>query len=480
MKNLFLCLIFLLSSVQASDLRLKSMGEMKYAVPDQDIKLNLFSTAGNTAWLKENDSLNWGKYSLNTLNDWGSLHRFWDAEGVHSNYFLFQGLKHITEYSAFFGSVKYNNDYHTDVNQAIDPRPYDNDPFVLADSTKGRFNYYGPSIVVGYSHRLFTNLYLGLLIDYSIGQGLKSVNSRPEIISRYVTGGIEAAYKFSEQITIGLSYRPFSYKDITKIERQPEGTYPVTRRYRGEFEFSQHVSTSDRTADYDGYELSPQISYKYSNIEGITFAGYKYLWQKVFDGTSTQHIDGNYQSEAFSFTNISRYYFDAVKQSSLTLHYNFNYLEDWAREPVAKSLIYQAWYREHHISAGFTHQLSSRPLMVSGEFVYDYYDPQKNDYLAHLNRQGKNTNLELHLGTELKAGSAWRFRMGYVFQDYQESSIWNYFDNYSGHSLTGGLGFHKKTFEIDSYIRFGRLQHSEKTGFKRNILNFQVSLKQYF
>lgn len=475
--------LFLLSMAQASDFRLQAMGEIKHAAPDKDIKLNLLHFAGNTAWLKENDSLDWGRYSINTMNEWGNLHRFWDAQGLHENFFLFAGQKHISQNQIFFGSVQYNSDIRRGVNRAIDPRPYSNDPFVLADSVKGDFIYYGPKIFVAFNQRLFSNLYLGLSLNYAISEGLKSDYTRPEIVGRYITGSIDLAFQFTPSLTLGFSYKPFNNRDITKLVKQPNGIDPIVHRYRGEFEYSKYITTGDRTANNDGFELSPQFSFKSRLLEAIAFAGYRYLWQEIFDGTTTRVYDGNYQSEKYFFNMVVRYYPDLKKQNAFALQYAFDYLEDWAREPVAEYMIYQSWQRNHHAILGFSHLLQNRPILLVTEIQFDLFNPRKNDYLAHRLRHGQNTNLEIHLGMEFNPGQPWRFRTGYIFQKYTEDEIWNYFKNFSGHSLTWGFGYYNNSFEVESIVRYGKSMRPPTSAdyhIQRDRFNFMIALKQYF
>ncbi len=294
--NTIFVLLFIFSDLYSTDNRMQAMGGIRISVPDVDVRFNLFQFAGNTAWIKENDSLNWGRYSLNSRNQWGSLHRNWDAEGVHQKFFYFSGQKHISESQVFFGSVQYNHDWLNRVNMAIEPRPYDSDPFVLADSVSGDFVYYGPKITVAFSQRLSSKLLLGVSLDYAISEGLKKQFTRPEIIGRYINTSFDLAYKPDSSWVFGLSFRPFDVQDITKLVTQPNGIKPVVRRYRGEFEYSKYVSTGDRTAQYKGWEISPQMSVKKHWLEGAFSAAYRYLWQEVYDGTSQRTYDGNYQS----------------------------------------------------------------------------------------------------------------------------------------------------------------------------------------
>jgi len=481
--SLFFLLLFYIT-LWASDMRLQALAGLRYAVPDAEIKLNLLHLAGNVAWLNENDSLNWGRYSLNTRNEWGNLQRYWDAEGVHRNYFLFAGQKHLSPKQVFFGSVQFNYDQLYQVNRAIDPTPYASDPFVLADSTKGNFNYYGPKVFVAFSQRLFTKLYLGLSLNYGISHGLKTVYSRPEIIGRYIQGSIDLAYAFNFRFVLGLSFRPYDNQNITRLAKQPNGLSPVLMRYRGEFEYNKYITTGQRTARYQGYEISPQIAYKGKRTENVTLAGYRYLWQNIFDGTTTHTYDGFYQAQKYYFKTTWRFYSGSKRQNILTLHYTFKYLQDWAKEPVAGFMIYQAWYRTHKTCLGYSHHFKAWPVILGAELDMASYNPRKNDYLAHRMRHGKNSNWVGRFGAEFQRGPAWRFRMGYLFQKYLESSVWNYFGDFKGQAVTYGLGFYGTSYEIEGFLQYGKLlqvnQINVRSPVKREQFYLQIAIKHFF
>jgi len=486
-RLLFLLVVFIfctLPDAYASDLRLQSMGGVRISVWDAETQLNLWQYAGNSAWLNKNDSLNWGRYSLNSLNQWGSLHRNWGAEGVHQKFFRFTGQKHISENQIFFGSVQYNHDRLSMVNMAIDPRPYDPDPFVLADSVKGDFIYYGPKITMAFSQRIMSKLFLGISLNYAISEGLKKQFTRPEIIGRYINTSFDLAYQPDSSWVLGVSFRPYDYQDITKLVKQPNGISPVIRRYRGEFEYSKYVSTGDRTAHYRGWEVSPQMSFKNKTIEGALFVGYRYLWQEIYDGTTQRVYDGNYESEQYSIKTAWRYRPRRLEHTVFAFQYALEYLQDWADEPLAGFMIYQSWQRAHHFTAGFSHQFMIKPILLTSELHYDLYNPHKNDYLAHRLRSGLITNIEWHSGIEITGGKNWRIRGGYIYTKYTEDKIWNYFGNYQGPGFTYGFEYIGSGFEIEGTFVFNAFLRS---GFRppdirieRKHSNAVISFKHFF
>jgi len=480
-KYLFLLVIVLPLKAQVPSLRLPAMGGVAITVPDQSNQLNLYQFCGNVAWLKTNDSTNWGHYSFINENEWGNLHRHWDAEALHLNGLVFSGQKHLSENQVFFGSVRYNRDFLGDVNYAIERTPYDLDPFVLADTTAGDFSWYGPQVFVAFSQRIFSNLYLGISLDYGIQRGLKLHKTMPEIITRSIQANLDIAYQITPTVSAGFSYRPFDRQEITDLAKQPDGSYPLSRRYRGEIKFSEHLTTTNRTSSYSGHEEQLQLAFKNKHSEAAIYAGYSYLWHELFDGT-TQHIyDGYFQAESY-FMNLALR--TLWNKTILAMSYSFRYTEDWAKEPVADYLIYRANYIIHQGRIGFSHQFTTKPMILASEVVYESQTPDRNDLLGHQLRKGENINLEWHTGIELNTNQPWRFRAGYIYSKYSEDKIWNYFGNHQGPGFTLGFGYYGNRYQVEGAYRYKLVEKSDTGALdlsvKRENMDVYLALKQYF
>ncbi|MGD9898712.1 MAG: DUF6850 family outer membrane beta-barrel protein [Calditrichaceae bacterium] len=478
---IFLC--WGISSSTAGSNRLLAMGGISLSVPDTDNQINLFQAAGNSAWLINNDSLNWMKYTTFTNNDWGDLKRYWDARENHLHYLSFSGFKHIGDNQAFFGEIKYNYDYREDVNRAIEKNPYTGDPFVLADSTSGDFEYLGPEVTVIFSHKLSSGWYWGTSFNYNINRGLKDIYTETEIISRQITASVDLVHSFSENIVLGISVLPYHYQDITKLVTQSDGQYPQTFRYRGEFEFRKSTGTQDRTAIYKGYEIRPQLAIKGEKFEGVFYAEYNYQWHELYDNPTKRLYDGYYQAQKYSVNMAFRKHLGRLNQTSLAFSYEFEYTEDWAKEAAADLLFYRSFNRQHRSVLGVSHRFSDIPLEGAVEIHYQSSAPDKKDYLAHLYRQGDIANLEIHTGIEYRVGNSWKLQAGYIYKGYNEDKIWNYYGDFSGSKYTGGVDWLLKNYELEVYGRYSDLKGTVSgvnTGNKRQSMDLIVQLKQYF
>ena len=468
----------------ADNNRVMAIGNMQIAIEDIDRQINLFQIAGNNAWLKTNDTTSWTDFRIynNTLS--GDIRRHWDPQMTSFSYIGFRGQKHIGERQVFYGEVYYNWDYRYKMNQAIDKYPYQTDPFVLADSTAGDFNYLGPEISVIYSYIITNNFSAGVSLYYNINKGLKTIYTMPEIIDRESNLSLDLAWSVTPHITLGFSYKPYQRQAITKLVKQPDGKDPQTYRYRGEFVFRKSTASSDRRALFNGYKLIPQIGLHGVHYDGVILFNYTYLWHELYDNPSQRLYDGFYQAQQYIFNGVFRYYVDENRKDLFSLSYNYRKLKDWAQNPNAYLLIYQANYSQNTFMAGYSHRFSSTPLLTAVEFYYLHDSTIKNDYLAQVFRDGTNQNFKASLGVEYLMKNNIALRGGLIYNRYDEAPVWNYFGSYSGLNLTLGVGYIYKNMVMDLYGIIGKSSNNPfdngvniKTNKK---INFSFEIKQYF
>ncbi len=474
--RLFLILFLAFAFGFAGDLLPQGAGNMQIAIPGGEHALNLYRFAGNTAWLQMNDKHNWMVVSGGSGNSWGELRRYWDPFGVHTNRLTFSGQKHVSATKTFYGAITYNIDSRTGVNRAIELEPYALDPFVLCDSTQGNFNYNGPTVVIAFSHQLFPHLWWGIGLNYAIYRGLKEKYSMPEIIRRTIQTDFSLAYMLGDRWAIGLSFRPYDIRDLTKIVQQPDGTEPVVFRYRGEFEFTSVTSKDDRTAIYRGMEISPQVMFRGQSIKGIISAGYYYRWHEVYDNVHLRKYDGYYQGKHYFFDTAWRWFMEHSGQSVLTFRYGFRYIQDWAEEPLRKFAIYRSFHRMHDLTLGFSKHFNR--FLTAFEAGYRYYLPNKKDYLAHVYREAPIKTVRYSMGGSYRFSVRWQAQAGLLWKKYSEPVIWHYFGDYSGVALTAGLAYKFKTYQIQVYTKIGHFWGRED-GRDRRILDFFVRFKQF-
>ncbi|MBD3223333.1 MAG: hypothetical protein GF313_01280 [Caldithrix sp.] len=465
----------------ASDKRLKAVGDMSLAVPDRDSRINLYQWAGNVAWLKQNDSLNWMRYAARSDNEWGALHRHWDAKQRSRDDLLFSGQKHLDGQQTFYGSLMYTADFRLGLNRAIERQPYGLDPFVLADSTQGDMTFLGPKVNVAYNYWLSPKWYLGASLTYAINRGLKQQFTRPEIINRVVRAGLHAVYRINGNLSLGLSYGPYHIQDITKEVKQPDGKSPITYRYRGEYKFRLKVGTYERTATYEGFNLRPQIAWTSDRLNGVIMTNYYYQWHELFDGTITRYYDGYFQAEQYAMTTAWRYFAGMRKNTAISFAYHYRFTDGWAREPQAGLLFHRKRITRHHITIGASHKLYKPALMLAGEVQYDVRNPDEDDYLAHQYRKGTIANWQAHAGLEYALTPSWHLRTGLIYQEYDEADVWNYFGDYRGLRGTVGFGYRHVNWELDGVVQYGRKVNINDAGNdQRGVLNAALQFRQYF
>jgi hypothetical protein len=467
------------TALQASDVRLQAMGDMIAAAPDEATALNLYRFAGNNALLLLDIPDHQMRYAYYSDNNWGDLRRTWDAKTQHHNYFLFTGVRRLGENHTFFGQINYGWDFRGKVRKAIEYEPYASDPFVLADSSEGDIDYYGPQISVAYAARPFTNLFVGVGLDYRILRGLKLSYSRPEIILTGVKGHLDLAYKAAEGFFIGCVIKPYHRQEITKLVKQPEGTDPETFRYRGEFEFSKALATSPRTAVLKGYDIGPQVSLQKGRWHAIVTAGYVMGWQEIFDGEATHNYDGDYQSEQYYAKSAVRYFWDNSELSAVTLGYRLWYLQDWAKEPQAGFMIYRSIQRRSQAQAGISYRLSILPLLLAAELNLDWLEPARSDYLAHRHRRGLIRQSSGHFGFETERLGHFRMRGGAAYNKYDEAEVWNYFGDYEGWMFSAGAGYENDQLSVELFLKYSNAATRVREPLaRREILNFGLEIRR--
>jgi hypothetical protein len=455
------------------------MGRIHLAVPDSEAEINLYHLAQNQAWLKTNDSTNWSRYTFLNENESGSLHRFWDSQGLNYYSLSISGQKHIDESKIFYGDIRYNVDIRKKVNRALDKYPYDLDPFVLTDTTAGQFEYLGPRLSVAFNHQLFSDFYYGMSIDYAVNRGLKDIYTEPEVISRYIGASLDFVYRLSSTINLGLTNSVYHLLDITKLTLQSDGQTPQTYRYRGLFEFRKSTGTKDRNSTYWGYQFCPQISLASGHLETVFYMNYRYRWHDIYDGTTTRSYEGSYQEQSYGFRIIGRYYLSRDRSTALTADYHYNYIDNWAKEAVAGLLIHKGDHSNQFVLVGAFHKFDMFPILTAVEISYDHSQPKEEDYLAKKAIDGSITKLDIRLGLELEAWKNRFLRGGYNYINYKETDVWDYYGDFQGHILTGGIGLHFSSLELDIYGRYGRTNRKIDDA-SRWYYDFIIQLKHQF
>ena len=485
-KSFFIIILLLMvNSIFANENRVVAIGDMKITIEDIDRQVNLFQIAGNNAWLKSNDTSNsWTDFTLFNNTESGDIKRHWDAQKTSFTFFGFRGQKHINQKQIFYGEIYYNWDHRYKVNQAIEKNPYAPDPFVLADSTAGTFNYLGPQIFVAYAYQITPSFSAGLSIRYNINKGLKTIYTMPEIIDRDTELSLDLAYSITPNITAGFSYKPYQKQEITSLVKQPDGKDPQTYRYRGEFVFRKNTGSFERRAIFEGYQLIPQLAFKSDYYDGVILFNYIYNWHELYDNPSKRYYDGFYQGKQYIINSVFRFYTNSNHNNIFALEYKFNNLQDWARNPNAELLIHQAEYNQHTFVAGYSHLFSELPLLAAIETSFYYDATTKDDYLAQIFRNGINRNFKTNLGFEYSMKNNLALRGGIIYNQYDEDPIWNYFGSYSGLYMTFGVGYIYKKTVMDLYGFIGKSANNsifDETNIRTSKkLNFSFEIKQYF
>lgn len=286
-------------------------------------------------------------------------------------------------------------------------------------------------------------------------------------------------YNVTKNIIFGLSFKPYQVMDITKFVSLSDGQTPITRRYRGELFYREKISTSDRNALFEGYNIRPQFYFQSGNLKSVTYFNYYYQWLQIFD-KPTQHIfDGYFQAQHYLIETVNRLLLIDISATYLFFRYKFEIYDDWAKEPRDDLLINQLTQQNHEIVLGGSSLISDLPLLGAFEVSYKLYKPIEDDYLANVYRQGSINNINFKAGFEYNFGPKLDIRAGYIYTDYNENQVWNYYEDFNGSKVTFGFGWKFNQFELSTHAELGTFKSKGSENRNRSHFNFITTLKQY-
>ncbi len=184
--------------LRAGGVRLLSMGNLQFTLPDTDNQLNFYDFGGNPAGLQADQKFRWMRVYLHAGNHWGGYRPLYEPENEQNYALTFEGVKALNAKETFWGQITYLGDYPHSVYRSLEKQPYAKN-FILTDTTTGNYWYNGPIIRTIYSRKLPLNFALGLAFNYKVQMGLKDVYTKVESIQREIFPGIGLSWGLQEE-----------------------------------------------------------------------------------------------------------------------------------------------------------------------------------------------------------------------------------------------------------------------------------------
>jgi hypothetical protein len=441
------------------------------------INLNLYQFAGNFAAVPLADSLHWLGFEMNSYNDWGELHRLWDAKGNHLHSTGFSGQKTSDRGQVFIGRVDYNWDMREDQQYAIEKYPYAGDPFVLSDKYVGDILFHGPSICAGISQRVGSQWLFGGALNYQIDHGYKEQFTQPEFITRDAGGQFDVLFLHDEKHQWGVSVAASEEQDITTLQEQSDGFDPITRRYRGEFLYREYVSDYTRTAVLRRYKLRPQYALVTEQVQLTAFAGYGLNQLELYDGTTVRRYDGYYQQKVYEIQTAVRYRLPGDGDAFLFGEYGYLKSDGWAKESNTGFLIGEYGTSRHEVKLGWLGTPGRNMLTwkITTSLMAEIL--RQDDYLAGVYRQAPIAEGNLAVDLRWRLNPAIELDAGIQYGRYYEDKVWNYFGDYSQIVARSGFSWNWADMAIRLKATAGQASGAEN-GKKRHYLMIQTYLEQ--
>jgi hypothetical protein len=326
----------------------------------------------------------------------------------------------------------------------------------MTDLTVGDFDYYGPSMKVDYSLRLWPRLFVGAGLDYDISTGLKEQYTSPEIVHNNFVGNLGVIYEARENWQVGLIARPIRLQNRTQFAKTDEGFDNLIHRYYGDGIYDV-LATGSYTARelLKGVELGLQNFMTTDRLQIGTQFSYRYSRNKIRYGTSNQLYVGYWQSTVYDLRFLARY---APAEIPLKIGLTGGYMNDdgWATRPEYDNvLLYENPLSLVFGGAGVSYRV--RPnVLTSLEYVANFYDIEASDYGAGLHRSSDIVQNIGRLGVEYDVWNLHSIRLGVEVTDFLVDRWIKQPSNTDRYRFTGGFRYRTGFWDIEGLLAYSR------------------------
>jgi hypothetical protein len=443
------------TAARGDDLRVRSMGNPRIALEDEDNRLNLYDYGRNASYLLRDYESHWTRLDLGGSGVSGDLRRPYDPNDIESYFGAASGIVRLGRNHVITGSLRLGRVNHGGVSRSLEIDQY-NDPFFMTDLTAGDFQHDGPSMSADYALRIKPRLFVGAGFDYDISTGLKDTYTRPEIVHNRFMANLGVTYEPTTAWTAGLIFRPARMQNRTQFEKGVEEFDNVIYRYYGDAVYDMLATTAMTVREVlEGYEVGLQNFFTVDQFTIGTQIFYNAEENQIKYGSSTQELLGAWQDEGVDFEVMGRYRFGAFP---LTLGLTGCYRADegWAKRPEYDDvLLYESTVDLLSGGVGASYELRSLRTLVSAEYVANGYDIALADYGAGTsNDVGIVQNIG-RLGLEYSLFNMHSIWAGVEVTDYLVDRWLKLPANTDRYSFTTGMKYRAGYWDIDVAFQYG-------------------------
>jgi hypothetical protein len=375
----FFCILFA-AGVQAQDLRLESLGDLRYGLDDRRASLSLYRFGNNPAWLIRDETAGWLAFMPQASALWGKFKRPYDPARVAMYGTGFEGVKTLGDRGTFHGYSSYLVEERSGVYRSLKRTPYGGEAYFLTDTTTGSFTYKGPAVSFAYAYEVIPGLYLGGDFGYAVQDGLKDVYTMAKSLYRSVRGTVGLAYAVDDALACGITVHPFDEQE--RLEAKSDDLLDVELfNFRGEtFAKRRATSSISHMVRLTGEEYGVQA--EWMPAAGMHVGAYGHA------GISrTRDLITTSYEEAFEDGFAQRTWYEASARMRMVLtpqvtvgcgvtHHDQS---EWSRYTAMDLLLWDSRGSETSLGAGGSYALSEGGALAAleGEYVFVHADSSK-------------------------------------------------------------------------------------------------------
>ncbi len=409
------CVMFV-TGVHAQDLRLESLGSMRYALDDPRTSLSLYRFGQNPAWMLRDETVSWLTFTPQVGNRWGAYHRIFDPGHVSAYGAGFEGVKSLGSRGTFRGFAAYGIEERSSVYRSLKRTPYGGEAYYLADTTTGSFTYKGPSVAFTYSYELFPDLIIGAELGYVLQDGLKDLPTNAKSLFRSIHGSAGVAYDAGDGLALGVTIRPFDDQERINCDREDLLEVEVFR-YRGESVARlRRDAAIDQTVRRTGEEYSVQASWipmEGLHVGAYGVAGLSRTRDLVEISDEIEFEDGFAQRTWYEAAGRARLL--VAPKMTIGCGVSHRFQREWSKYPSMDLLVWDAEGAETALGLGASLGLDDGGTLVAVEGEYTFVHTDSSKYIDNRYAIVRTGEFRVQAGVEVPISGIGTLRASYSF-----------------------------------------------------------------
>ncbi len=409
------CMLLAAGALQAQDLRLESLGSMRYGFTDPRASLSLYRSGQNPAGLIQDEPVAWLAFTPQITNAWGSLRRAFTPGHVTIYGAGFEGVKPLGSRGTFRGSSTYLVEERSSVYRSLKRTPYGGEAYFFTDTTTGSFTYKGPSVAFAYAYEITPGLQVGADVGYALQDGLKDVYTTVKSLFRRVQGTAGIAYRVDDGIHLGLTVHPFDEQERLEAKSE-EGLDAEVFNFRGEtFAKRRAKSSVAHTVRLTGEEFGVQAAW-------LSPVGMEASIVGIVGAARTRDLITTDREEALEDGFAQRSWYEAAARvrmritpdATIGVGVTHRSQREWSRYPALDLLLWDATGSETLLGAGGSY-VAGGGVLLAAEAEYAFVHTDSSKFIDNRFAIVRTGEFRVRTGVEVPISGIGTLRASYAF-----------------------------------------------------------------